>query len=243
MSNRKPEPSRIESAANGGDDAWLAELLSRPGGPPDAAQFQALQAELARPERRSKRWPVLLVLPVSALVVLAARAWLGDRSLLRIDLDRLSARVTWGVGALALCAALAIAAVLHRGSRGFGLAAGPLRAVALGLSALIALTPLLLRGAFPQPALHMFGAPCAAVVLAAGLLALAIAGWLFRRTQPVAAHTRALGLGAAAAAWTGIVISLHCPAESLPHLAFGHSLPLLALVALAAWLLPRQLRP
>jgi cAMP phosphodiesterase len=50
-------------------------------------------------------------------------------------------------------------------------------------------------------------------------------------------------LGAAAAAWTGIIISLHCPAESSTHLLWGHSAPLLILVALAAWLLPRQLQP
>ena len=230
-------------AAVSGKDAWLAELLSDPGGPPDPARFTALQAELALPERRYVRWPALLVWPLSGLLVIAVRAWIGDRSLFRIDLAHAAPRLSWGITVLAFCAACAVAAALHRGRTGFGLPSAFVRAFSLGLSALIALTPLWLRGAFPQPILHAFGAPCAAVVMVAGALALGVTWWLFRRSQPVGASARALALGAATAAWTGIVISLHCPGESLPHLVWGHSLPLLALVGLAAWLLPRQLQP
>jgi len=103
--------------------------------------------------------------------------------------------------------------------------------------------PLALRGAEPQPVLHVLGAPCAAIVLCTGALGLAIVTRLFRHTQPVGAEARAASLGVAIAAWTGVVISLHCPGETLQHLVWGHSAPLLGLVALAAWALPRQLRP
>jgi hypothetical protein len=185
----------------------------------------------------------LLVWPLSGLAVVAGRAWIGDRTLFRIDLANAIPRLSWGIAVLASCAALAFAAALHRGRMGFGMPSALLRALALGLTALIALTPLWLRGAFPQPVLHAFGAPCAAIVIIAGALALGVTWWLFRRSQPVGASARALALGAATAAWTGIVISLHCPGESLPHLVWGHSLPLLALVGLAAWFLPRQLQP
>jgi hypothetical protein len=245
MSIRKSDSSPIPSAANGGEhsDAWLAELLSQPG-PPDPSRFSELQAELSRPEpKKRRRWPVLLLLPISALAVVASRAWLGDRSLWRLDLGNLGERLSLGIAALLLCAAAAIAVAMHRGRSGFGLPSGPVRWLSIGLTALVGLTPLLLRGTTPQPALNALGAPCAAVVIIAGALALGVAGVLFRRTQPVGASARALGLGAAAAAWTGIVISLHCPGESLTHLLWGHSLPLLALVGLAAWLLPRQLQP
>lgn len=249
MSSRKSDPEAVTPAAGGGrgdltsgQDAWLAELLSRPG-PPDPAQLSALQAELARPTRSHWRWPALLVWPLSGLAVVVVRAWLGDRSLFRIDLASVSARMAWGSAALTLMAALAIAAVLRRGRHGFGLPAAVLRGLALALTALIALMPLVLRGVSAQPVLHAFGAPCAAVVLSAGALALGVVYWLFRHSQPVGARARALLLGAATAAWTGIVISLHCPGESLPHLVWGHSLPLLALVGLSAWLLPRQLQP
>lgn len=241
MSTRKLDPK--PSAAEGGDDSWLADVLARPGPPPDPMQFSELQSELAKPDRSSRRWPILFAIPIGGLAIVAARAWLGERSFWRIDLGNLGERLSWGIAALALCAAVAIAANLYRGRTGFGLATRTLSALALGLSALVAAIPLLLKGTSPQPALHALGAPCATVVLGAGALTLAAAAFLFHRTQPIAAQARALVLGTAAAAWTGIIISLHCPAESSTHLLWGHSAPLLILVALAAWLLPRQLQP
>lgn len=241
MSTRKPDPAP-PSAADGGEERWLAELLSRPG-PPDPAGFSELQRELAKTERPARRWPVLLAIPLSGLSILSARAWLSDRTLWRIDLPDLSERIAWGIAALALCAATAIAAILQRGRQGFGLGSKPLTFIAIALSALVAAIPLLLRGTTAQPALHALGAPCALVILSAGALALTAAAYLFRRSQPTAAQARAFTLGTAAAAWTGIVISLHCPAESTIHLLTGHSIPLLAVIALAATLLPRQLEP
>ncbi|HTU62838.1 MAG TPA: hypothetical protein VMF89_30470 [Polyangiales bacterium] len=236
MSTRKLDP---QSAP---DDSWIADVLSGPR-LPDPAQLTALQAELQKTERPKKRWPILLAIPVGGLLVVAARSWLGDRSLWRMDFAHVGERLSWGVAGLALCAILAMAAAVHRGGKGFGLATKTLGSIAIALSALVAAIPLLLRGTTPQPALHVLGAPCATVVLSAGALTLAAAGYLFRRSQPVAAQARALVLGTAAAAWTGIVISLHCPAESTTHLMWGHSAPLLVLVVLASWLLPRHIQP
>jgi hypothetical protein len=240
MSTRKLDP-QSGSAADSGDE-WIAEVLSGPR-LPDPAQLSALQAELRKTERPKKRWLILLAIPVGGLVVVAARSWLGDRSLLRIDLTNIGDRLSWGIAGLALCALLAIAAAVHRGRKGFGLATKTLGSIALALSALVAAIPLLLRGSTPQPALHALGAPCATVVLTAGALTLAAVGYLFRRSQPVAAQARALVLGTAAAAWTGIIISLHCPAESTTHLMWGHSAPLLILVLFASLFLPRQIQP
>lgn len=241
MSTRKLDP-QSGPAADSGDDSWLADVLSAPR-LPDPSQLSALQAELQKTERQKKRWPILLAIPVGGLLVVAARSWLSDRSLWRIDLPHVGERLSWGVAGLALCAILAVAAAVHRGRGGFGLATKPLGSIAIALSALVAAIPLLLRGTTPQPALHVMGAPCATVVLSAGALTLAAAGYLFRRSRPVAAQARALVLGTAAAAWTGIIISLHCPAESTTHLLWGHSAPLLVLVLLASLLLPRQIQP
>ena len=242
MSTRKLDPKPNGSAADSGDDRWIAELLSRPG-LPDPSRFSALQAELQKPEPKKRRWPILLAIPLGGLAVLTARAQLSDRALWRLDLTQLGERLTWGIAALALCAALAVAATVHRGHKGFGLPTKTLGSIAIALSALVAAIPLLLRGMSPQPALHALGAPCATVVLTAGALTLAAVGYLFRRSQPIAAQARAWALGTAAAAWTGIVISLHCPAEATTHLLWGHSAPLLVLIALAGWLLPRQIQP
>jgi hypothetical protein len=241
MSTRKLDP-QSGPAADSGDERWIADVLSGPR-LPDPAQLSALQAELQKTERPKPRWPILLAIPVGGLVVLAARSWLSDRSLWRIDLTQVGERLSWGIAGLALCALLATAAAVHRGGKGFGLATKTLGSIALALSALVAAIPLWLRGTTPQPALHALGAPCATVVLTAGALTLAAAGYLFRRSQPVAAQARALVLGTAAAAWTGIIISLHCPAESTTHLMWGHSAPLLILVLAASLLLPRQIQP
>ena len=241
MSTRKLD-SQSGPAADSGDERWIADVLSGPR-LPDPAQLSALQAELQKTERPKKRWPILLVIPAGGLAVVAARSLFSDRSLWRIDLAFVGERLSWGIAGLALCAVLAIAAAVYRGRRGFGLATKTLGGIAIALSALVAAIPLLLRGTTPQSALHALGAPCATMVLSAGALTLAAAGYLFRRSQPVAAQARALVLGTAAAAWTGIIISLHCPAESTTHLMWGHSAPLLVLVALASWLLPRHIQP
>ena len=242
----KPKHNVAADSGGSNTDAWLVALLTRPG-PPDLEQLSALQAELARPSapKRSRRtrWLWLLLLPVTGLAVVAARAVLTQRPLWRVDLGAAFERVSFGVVALCVCALLAIGAVLHRGRAGFGLTSPRLAVVSGLLSVLVALMPLALRGAEPQPVLHVLGAPCAAVVLGTGALGLGIVWRLFRHTQPVGAQARALGLGAAIAAWSGIVISLHCPGETLQHLLWGHSVPLLGLVALAALFLPRQLRP
>ena len=240
----KPKPD----AAHSGEDAWLAALLSRPG-PPDLEQLTALQVELSKPSQRAiqparrMRWLWLALLPMTGLAVVTTRAWMTARPVWRVDLGSAFERVSFGVAALSVCALLAISAVLHRGRGGFGLTSTRLGVVSSLLTALVALMPLALRGAEPQPVLHALGAPCAAIVLGTGVLGLAIVWRLFRHSQPVGAQARAVGLGAAIAAWTGIVISLHCPGETMQHLLWGHSVPLLGLVALSALFLPRQLRP
>jgi hypothetical protein len=70
------------------------------------------------------------------------------------------------------------------------------------------------------------------VMYAAGpLLALILAR---RGSDPV--HPRATGaaLGAAAGAWGGVMIDLHCPRTGMLHVALAHVLPVLALAAVGA---------
>jgi hypothetical protein len=57
---------------------------------------------------------------------------------------------------------------------------------------------------------------------------------LRRGSDPV--HPRALGaaLGAAAGAWGGVLIDMHCPATHWLHVAFAHVLPIVVFAALGA---------
>lgn len=209
----------------------------------DAELFTAMQSELNRPSPRT--WPMLslVLLPLSAAVVLGLHAITEGRTPLRFDLNALPARGWIGYAVQCACIVGAGALIAYRNPRGFGLSSSALRWTAWILAALVGLTPLLMRGEGPQPLLHAFGAPCALIVAISGALALTLAASALRHSQPIAAEARAAVLGAATAAWVGLVISLHCPGESFVHLLWGHSVPMTLMLPLAALLLPRFLRP
>jgi hypothetical protein len=72
-------------------------------------------------------------------------------------------------------------------------------------------------------------AVCFALVAAYAAAPFFVALRLRRGSDPV--HPRALGasLGAAAGAWGGLLIDVHCPDDTVLHLAIGHALPIVAL--------------
>jgi hypothetical protein len=57
-----------------------------------------------------------------------------------------------------------------------------------------------------------------------------------RHSDPV--HPRATGaaLGAAAGAWAGVMIDLHCPVSATAHVIIGHLMPIVFLAVAGAWL-------
>lgn len=65
---------------------------------------------------------------------------------------------------------------------------------------------------------------------------------LRRGADPV--HPRALGaaLGAAAGMWGALLIDLHCASNDLMHIAWGHALPTVVLVAIGAFFGSNSLR-
>ena len=223
--------NRVIAAAIDGDRSLDPELFAR------------MQDELSRPPARARPLLALALLPLSAALVLGLRTLASGRVPLRFDFAGLPARGFLGYGLLCLCIGAAFAAIGHRNPRGFGFSSTTLRWTAWIVAAVVGVAPLLTRGFGPPPPLHVLGAPCALIVTSSGALALFLAAIALRHTQPIATQARAWVLGAATAAWVGLVISLHCPGESLTHLLWGHSLPMILIVPLAALLLPRFLRP
>ncbi|MGO8997155.1 MAG: NrsF family protein [Polyangiaceae bacterium] len=77
-------------------------------------------------------------------------------------------------------------------------------------------------------------ASCIGFTLLFALGPFAAFAYVRRGTDPV--HPRALGaaLGAAAGAWGGTMIDLHCKVTTVEHFALGHALPIVILAALGA---------
>lgn len=245
MSMNNTQPKQATAAAVSSENRrarMVAAALDRDRAL-DPELFTALQSRLDPPVVTRRRVLWALLLPLSAAVLVALRSLLAARTPLRLDLTDLPARAWLGYGLQFACVAVAMFAVAHRNRHGFAWPAVALQGLAWLLVGLAGLTPLLTRGLEPQPILHALGAPCAVVIATSGMCALLVAAVLYRRAQPIAAGAHAALLGAATAAWAGLVISLHCPGETLAHVVWGHSLPMALMLPLAVLTLPRFLRP
>jgi hypothetical protein len=138
----------------------------------------------------------------------------------------------------AACAFGATRAALARGTRGLGLPAATLLAVAIG-TAPVMFVLFALVGGEPAARPSTLGCALATVGMAAALL---VAMVLSRRGGDPA-HPGATGaaFGAAAGAWAAVLIDLHCARGDLAHVGLGHVLPVLALGAVGAVLGSRLL--
>jgi hypothetical protein len=77
------------------------------------------------------------------------------------------------------------------------------------------------------------GARCFALTVLLGLWPLAVTAYFWRNTD--ATHPRSLGaaLGMAAGAYAGFLVDLWCPVGYVPHVVFGHVLPIIVLTTCA----------
>jgi hypothetical protein len=98
-------------------------------------------------------------------------------------------------------------------------------------------TPLLLfawmhafYGSYDEPFARV-GYRCLALTLL--IAATPLAGFMFLRRGIEPRHPMAIGsaVGAACGAWAGVVVDLWCPLTNVPHVLFGHVLPLVVLIA------------
>jgi hypothetical protein len=88
-----------------------------------------------------------------------------------------------------------------------------------------------------------WGARCFLIAGIVGVAVLAGFTRILRRAVPVATRLRAAVLGAAAGSWSGLAVFAFCPSGDQRHLLFGHVLPILVLIGIAALTLCRRLRP
>lgn len=231
-------------------DLQPLELASRLEEPPAGALRSvrfALEREraTARSVPRASALGMIAWLGLGTLAALELDALWRMRSLIRADLH--------GMGMAGLCVAsvavgalLAMGAtqlVLSRGRSGLGVSAPVLRAVAIGVPILNAIPQLFLvfwanrqaELAATRAQVHGWGAPCFVLSLAIAGLFLAVFARQLRGSVVTALGWRSAALGAAAGAWAGVALIVHCPGVDALHLLVGHGLPalLFPLVGLA----------
>jgi hypothetical protein len=140
-------------------------------------------------------------------------------------------------------AALAIA-VTTLALRGFGKSmTGASTEMLLGAAILSApvfwLVELGARLAWPPTMVRPVSIPSTLIchVCTVAMASCVLVAFLRIRRHVDAVHPRALGaaLGAAAGAWGAVLIDLHCASNNLVHIAFGHILPTVVLVAIGAF--------
>jgi hypothetical protein len=86
------------------------------------------------------------------------------------------------------------------------------------------------------------GVRCLALSVATGALPLLAALLSWRRTVPVSPLATGAAFGAGAGLGSALLVDLWCPVSYVPHLLFGHLLPIVVLALLGAVLGSRLLR-
>jgi len=216
------------------------------------ARVRARIAEVeAPPTRTSKRViaAVIAVVVLTALVTSSASELVYGRFGLGLDVGPAEEmRLLWTstlLGALTLGATLV---ALWRGPRGLGSGAATLALtgliVAAAYGALTLIRPLHSGDAqVTNLEISPWGARCAVIASIVGVGVMASFATALRRAAPAAGGLRGTVIGVAAGMWAGVAVFVFCPSGDSVHLLVGHVLPVLALSAIGAALLPRWLRP
>ena len=87
----------------------------------------------------------------------------------------------------------------------------------------------------PLPSLGIHLA-CFAMTIVFSLSPLAAFAVARHGSDPVQPRATGAALGAAAGAWAGVMIDLHCPVSATAHVIFGHLAPIVFLAIAGAWL-------
>ena len=216
--------------------------------PPPADLQQKVRAAMAsEPEPQRTRIGPRIALGVTIAV-------LGALSVsLRMRPDAAEISTTWFFGTIAgalLLAIVAVALSMLPGKRGLG-------APVTWLAVVVMLTPALYAAITmvapmrPPDALSAFTTfvegvksawPCFLMSVGVGGFAGIGLLWALRNAVAVAPRLRGAALGAAAGAWSGLALHIHCPMFDRGHIMFGHFLPILLFAIVGALVGPRVLK-
>lgn len=217
--------------------------------PPPPADLEAkLRAAIAaEPQPPRARIGSRLSIGVSVAVIAAMAVSMQ----MRPDAAEISAAWFFStVGCALLLAILAVALATLPGRRGLG-------APVTWLAVVVAITPALYAALTmiapmrPPDALSVFTSfaeavksawPCFSMSVGVGGLAGLGLAWSLRRAVPTAPALRGAALGAAAGAWSGLALHLHCPMFERGHIMVGHFLPILLFALVGALVGPRVLK-
>jgi hypothetical protein len=201
-------------------DPYEAEAAA-PSRPPPA-----LSSPSPSRQAQARRRHVLL-----AVVLLLEAAWIARAGLA----PRAGSTPAFALGAFGLPAAGAVLAWLAATRPGrLGLGLSPKRLVlALALTiALFAASALFTTDAALQPFTLSSTLACAATSVMLAGLPFAAGFYVFRRALPGSAWLRMAIVGVACGALGALLVRLHCPRESIPHIVLGHGAALILFGAL-----------
>jgi len=139
----------------------------------------------------------------------------------------------WVVGGTALLAAAATALALPRARSMLPRSRGELVVAMIGAPVLIGFWIALWSGAYADPFVRT-GLRCFALTALTAPWPFAVLVRLRGRPDPVHPGLTGGALGAAAGAWSAVMVELWCPIASLDHVSVGHVAPLVLLVVVGA---------
>jgi hypothetical protein len=216
--------------------------------PPPADLQQKLRAAMAsEPEPQRTRIGPRIALGITIAVLGAVSVSLR----MRPDAAEISA--TWFFSTIAGALVLAIVAValsMLPGKRGLGSPVTWL-AVVVTLTPAIYAAITMIAPMKPPDAISAFtsfaevvkGAwPCFLMSVGVGGFAGIGLLWALRNAVAVAPRLRGAALGAAAGAWSGLALHIHCPMFERGHIMVGHFVPILIFAIVGALVGPRVLK-
>lgn len=171
---------------------------------------------------------------LGAIPLVAIAVLIGDAALRHLGLWRSGglAAIAFGVALFAALTAWVTLGALSAGRAGLGPSVSRLRLYALSVGGWSALVLALVVRFGPLPnrtvtnALSPFGLPCMLMAAVIGSAVLALMTRTLLHAVPSAVGWRSAALGAAAGAWAGLALLVHCPGVAAQHLLVGHLLPI-----------------
>lgn len=148
----------------------------------------------------------------------------------------------WVVAGTALLAVTATVLALPRSRSMLPRSRGELIAAMAGVPLLIGVWITVWHGSYDDPFVRT-GLRCFALTALTAPWPFAALVLLRRRPDPIHPALTGGGLGAAAGAWSAVMVELWCPLASPDHVALGHVAPLALLVAAGAVAGTRLFRP